>query len=233
MYAAGKTHLVGDMLRTEREHGPVLYVNIAGEDGYLTISRMGLGEVGVTVETYDDLMTLIQEAAKTPYRAIGVDSLHALAQLAKDKVTGGNREPLIPSGDQLRRGAKNEWPDVHRNMLNAVRGLRRLGDRILVTCAIDKAADPLDLSGSMRLTRIAPDLPGKEATMATGWFDFVGVLSVQAHTPTDAYRVLDFRPDGVVQVRQRLPRPITDVIKIPTGGGAWAAILRTLEAHLG
>ena len=42
-YGGGKTHLLGDMLATESEQGPVRFINLKGEDGYLSIMPEILG----------------------------------------------------------------------------------------------------------------------------------------------------------------------------------------------
>src|SRR5574338_30668 len=79
-YGHGKTDLAGDLLRTEKEHGEVLFVNVKGEDGTLTLANHGLGEVGVTVEEHKDFMDLTDQLMKKPIRALAVDSFKPLAQ---------------------------------------------------------------------------------------------------------------------------------------------------------
>src|SRR3990167_2192174 len=56
VYIVGKTHLLGDMLRYESQFGPVRFCNSEGEDGWMTISGMNLGEIGETVQNYKDML---------------------------------------------------------------------------------------------------------------------------------------------------------------------------------
>lgn len=228
--AVGKTYLVGDMLRHEKQFGKVKYINIVGEDGMLTISGMGLGDIGETITEYDDLIAIITECGVAGYQAIGLDSFPMFARLAMRKVTGGDRLPIIPTRDQLKAGMSNEWPEVHRLMEDAAAKLRRSAKYVMVTAASDKAVDMLDMSGSGRPTTIAPNLPGKEASDSAGWFDFVGYIQLVAIRPGEFKRRFTMVPDGgVTKVRQRVPKMITAPIDLPNGPGGWQAIKESIE----
>ena len=227
--AVGKTHLLGDALATEKETGPVKFINVAGEDGMLTISAMGLGDIGETITEYDDLIAIAEECCKSPLQAIALDSLPVLAKLAMRKVTGSDRLPIIPSSDQLRSGMKNEWPEVHRYMEDAVIKLKRAAKYVLVAAASDKAVGMLDMASQGRPTMIAPNLPGKEASDSAEWCDFMGYLELKPVRPGEFKRTLNMAPDNVTRVRQRVPNLITERIDLPTGRGGWLKIKSAIE----
>lgn len=228
--AVGKTHLIGDMLKYEAEFGKVGYINVAGEDGMLTISNLGLGNIGETIDSYDDLLTIIDEYGKAKYQAVGLDSLMMFARLARFKITNGVDRPLlIPSNDQLRCGMINEWPIMH-NLMEAISiKLRRTGKYVMVTAASDKASGNLDLSVKPKNDRIAPNLPGKEAGDCVGWFDYMGYIDIKFVRPGVIQRTFSMTQDGVIAVRQRVPRMIKEVINLPEGPGGWKLIKEKIE----
>jgi hypothetical protein len=232
--AAGKTYLLGDMLRTEKSRGPSYYLNVHKEDGYLTISQMGLGDIGIQINTIDQFRAFIAEGEKKPFHAIALDSLPMLAWLAIIKVTGSeDRQPIIPSRQQLEAGLKNEWPEVHRLMTTTILSARRACRFFVATSTIDKSAEMTDLSGMPRPKLIAPDLPGKQATLAGGWFDFVGRLKVRNTGPGRYMWEIQFNPDEQLLVRQRIPQMIKEPIVLPEGPGGWAAIKSVFVQHGG
>src|SRR5262245_60175439 len=109
-YASGKTFLMGDFLKHYSGFGPVKFINIAGEDGYMSAQSFGLGEVGETAETFDDFVGILNDCKKDKVVAVGVDSMKALAKLVMGKVLGTfERQPEIG-------GKTNEWSDVHFKM---------------------------------------------------------------------------------------------------------------------
>lgn len=228
--ANGKTHLIGDMLNTEKANGPVLYINIEGEDGMLTLSKLGLGGIGVTVTDYDDLANLVADRIKSGKRdaAWGIDSLQMVAKLAMKKVTGSDRMPQIVAGSPV-----NEWQETHRLVEKIVRDTRKAARLVLFACSIDKTGDMLDLSGKPKPKYIAPNLPGKEAQEVAYWFDFVGELRCQATGPGVYTRKFDMVKDNIHIVRQRLPKMIMSAIPILDGSGGWAAIKAKIEEHGG
>jgi hypothetical protein len=229
--ANGKTHLIGDMLAAEKANGPVVYINVAGEDGMLTISKLGLGNIGITVETYADLEKFLADIVVSGkrYAAIGIDSLQMVAKLAMKQVTGSDRMPQIVAGSPV-----NEWQETHRLMEKFCRNdLKKAAKYSLVACSIDKTGDMLDLSGKPKPKYIAPNLPGKEAQEVAYWFDFVGELRCQATGPGVYTRKFDMIKDNIHIVRQRLPQMITTAIPIPDGSGGWMAIRTEIEKHGG
>ena len=229
--ANGKTHLIGDMLMTEKDNGPIAYVNITGEDGMLTISKMGLGDVGITVETYADLEKFFADIiiSGKRYAAIGVDSLQMVAKLATKQVTGSDRMPQVVAGSPV-----NEWQETHRLMEKFCRNdLKKAAKYGLVACSIDKTGDMLDLSGKPKPKYIAPNLPGKEAQEVAYWFDFVGELRCAATGPGNYTRKFDMVKDNIHIVRQRLPNMITESITLVEGRGSWSIIKAKIEQHGG
>ena len=214
--ASGKTYLVGDFLKTESANGPVRFINVVGEDGELTLRGMGLGEVGEHVESYQDFTDAIKEFTGLKLQALGVDSIHALSRWIMRKVTGSDRLPEI-------RKEANEWGELHHLSYNTYMALRRAAKLVMCTCPSDKSVD--QLSGK---TFTTPDLPGRQAAGSAGWFDFVGFIEA-VPTPGGVQRTFNMTPNATVIVRQRLPKQITEPIRIPDGPGGWAAIKAAIE----
>src|SRR3990167_2629559 len=123
---AGKTHLMGDFLKTEAVNGPVRYINVVGEDGGLTLRGMGLGDVGEDIDSLKDFTDALADYEKAKVHAIGVDSSHALSRWIMRKVTGSDRLPEIKTGS-------NEWGDYHMQSYNTMMALRRAAKMIMVT----------------------------------------------------------------------------------------------------
>ena len=215
--ASGKTHLAGDFLRTEAARGPVRFINVEGEDGYLTLRGMGLGEAGETVESYQDFYDAITEYAKAGTHALAVDSLHALSRWVMRKVTGSDRLPEI-------KRESNEWGELHHLMHNLMMMLRRSARYVMCTCPSDRSVEQLS-----QKTYITPDLPGREAAGSAGWFDFVGYLEAVPMGPGRIQRTLSMTPNANIIVRQRLPKQITAPIVLPEGNGGWKIISDTIE----
>ena len=214
---AGKTHLMGDFLKTEAKLGPVRYINVVGEDGGLTLRGMGLGEVGEDIDSFKDFNDALIEYAATKVHAIGVDSIHALSRWIMRKVTGSDRLPEIKQGT-------NEWGEFHQHSYNTYMTLRRAAKMIMCTCPSDKSVE--QLSGK---TFVTPDLPGRQAAGSAGWFDFVGYLEA-TNTTSGVARTFNMTPNNTIIVRQRLPKQITSAITLPNGHGGWVAIKAAIEA---
>lgn len=217
-YAAGKTHLVADFLKYYSSTGPVKFINVTGEDGYLSAQTFGLGEIGETVETYDELVAVLNDCKKDKVQAIGLDSMKAASRLAMAKVVGSaDRMPSVG-------GNGNEWGSVHFAMENLTNRLRNAAPYVLCVCPSDKSVNQLDGK-----TYITPDLPGREAAGSAGWFDFVGFLSTDITSGGKVVRKVRFTPNNSILTRQRLPRPITQDIDIPDGEGGWLRILNQIN----
>lgn len=219
-YGAGKTHLLGDALAAEQENGTVLFVNVSGEDGYLTLRDFGLGDAAVTISNMKDIAALVKELRENPVRTIGVDSLKALSQLIMDNITGGERTPKIGKND-------NEWSEIHHDFWNTLAKLRRSCEVFLAVCPSDKSVNQLRDE-----IWITPDLPGREATGVAGKFDFVGYMRATTLGPKNVRRTISFHPVPGVVTRFRLPKPITEDIKLPNGRGGWKAIQAAVEGCL-
>lgn len=212
-YGHGKTHFIGDALRSEATRGPVYFMNVCGEDGQLSIN--GMGVPGETIETVADYEEVLAEFRGKPLRALGVDSLKALVRLVMDTTAGGK----MPE--------KTDYMYIHWTMERLVRQLRQAAHYVLCACPSDKSID--QLNGQ---TYITPDLPGREAVGSAGWFDFVGFIKADFLGPGRVVRKLTLAPSLTVVTRQRLPKAITEDITIPEKGGGWAAFLQRVEAAL-
>ena len=213
--AAGKTYFLGDFLKEESAEGVVRFINVAGEDGALTIKGMGLGEIAETIDSYKDFEAAIDEYRAAKVHAIGVDSLTPLI--------GWVRVHLFKS-DRFPNGAE-EWSELHRVVNNLMYKLRRSATQIMCTCPSDRSGDQVT-----QKTYITPDLPGKEARSSAGWFDFVGYLSAEPSGPGKIKRTLLMTPNGQTTVRQRLPKQIASEIVLPDGPGSWKIVKTLIEA---
>ena len=220
VYGAGKTHLLGDMLREESQRGPVRFLNVRGQDGQLSAAGMGLGPIGETIESLQDWDAVCAEYPGAKYRAVGIDGLRDLALLVM-RAKVGDRLPR--TGDNK----VNEWGEVHFAAGNVYRMIRHLADIVVVTCPSDKYTDPV--TGE---TRINPDMPGAQSRTCVGEFDFVAYLKATLKGPGRIDRALMLQPNSTIASRQRLPRPITADITIPEGGGGWRAFLGAVQATM-
>lgn len=216
--AAGKTYLAGDFLKEESQYGPVRFINVAGEDGQLTLRGMGLGDIGETIESYADFVEAIKEYQAAKVHAVAVDTVHALSRWIMQKVTGSDRLPEI-------KRESNEWGELHHLSYNVHMNLRRCAKMVFCTCPSDKSVE--QLSGK---TFITPDLPGRQAAGSAGWYDFVGYLEATSISPTEVQRKLIMTPNSSIIVRQRLPKQITEPIKLPNGSGGWKVIKQAIES---
>ena len=222
VYGAGKTHLLGDALRYyAAQGGSVRFVNIKGQDGYRSVAGLvDLAAIGETIDDYADWEALTADYPKRGLKCVGLDGIQDLAYLVIQKQVG-NRMPR--TGD----AKNNEWGDVHFTARNVYRTLRTLADVVLVTCPSDRYKDPV--TGE---ERINPDMPGAQSRTVVGEFDFVGYLKATTMGANRIDRVLQLQPMTNVATRQRLPRPITEDIKIPEGGGGWETFLAAVQRTL-
>jgi hypothetical protein len=227
-YAAGKTHLLADFLATEREHGPIHFWNLAGEDGYLTMSSFGLGKIGETLETYQDVDEAINEATKTPYHALAIDGLKSLAEMVIVNEVGSDRMPTINRGGGDAGSGKNEWSEVNWAATRLYRRLRHCADIVFATVNSDKNPNPLM---DAKKLWIGPDLPGKQARDIGPW-DLVGYLRADPLGPGRLRRVITFTPNNEVVVRQRLPKAILTPIILPEGAGGWTVLYNVFKGAL-
>lgn len=217
-YGQGKTHLLGDMLRSERARGPVRYINIAGEDGSAAIGGMGLGEIAVTVDTHEDLLAEIADMAKKGLRALAVDSMHHIARLEMRYVTGSDRLPRIAKDS-------NEWGELNQMLRATMLTLKTLAPIVMVACPSDKSVD--QLTGKILWT---PDVPGRNAVGSSGWFDFVFVMKSDVVGQNKFRRVLLTGPISDVVIRTRTPKPLPTELVIPEGGGGWDLLYAAIQS---
>jgi hypothetical protein len=216
-YGKGKTHLGGDMLRTEMAHGPVKYINVRGEDGFTSIARFGLGDVAETCEDYNDLKAVRDELRQKPARAVVLDSAKQVGSLIAKSITGSDRP--------LRTGnTNNEYGPFNWEIDHFFKSLRGCAQVFMVICPSDKSVD--QLSGDILWT---PDLPGRNAVGSAGWFDFVFVLDAKVIGPNKVARRLITGPESNIVTRTRLPQPLPTQIEVPEGGGGWQKLRTAIE----
>ena len=212
-YGSGKTYLLGDALRTEAQEGPVLFLNIRGEDGYLSIADLrGDNFSAETVDAFDDVRAVFADARKNGVRAVGIDGLHRLYGLAYVKALGSNRIPVVG-------GSKNEWSDVHKLVEDLIDEFRYFVPFVLCTSATDKSVD--QIKGE---THTTPNFPGRNAAGIAGHFDYVFFLDSEVLGPSRIRRKLLTAPVSKMVVRYRLPKPLPTEIIMPEGPGGWALV---------
>ena len=217
--AAGKTHLLGDMLSTEREYGKVCFINMVGEDGAASAKSFGLGEIGENHESYDDFKLFCKEYAGKKLRAVGLDSVSVLGRWVMRSVVGADRLPRITK-------ESNEWGEFHREMDNAMALFRNTAQRVLAVCPSDRSVDAVT-----QRTYISPDLSGRQAVGSAGWFDFVAYLQADVTGPGVVARKLVIAPNSTIVVRQRLSKQIASDIDLPNGPGSWLKITKLIAEH--
>ena len=224
-YGAGKTHLQGDFLKWAKQFGKVAFINIKGEDGYGSLSAMGLGEIAETAENLADYDSIVADYSKQGYYGVAADSLPALEDLVVRSVMpdGALRYP-DPKLDGER--AKMLWGQIKMLLRARVTASRSIGKVVLWVASYDKS----EVEGEGKLT--APNLIGKSARASAGWFDFLGTLTADTKSPTSVTRSVSFAPSTTVLSRQRVAKTITAPIIIPEGGGGWEAIWKALLAAM-
>ena len=224
-YGAGKTFLAGDFLKWASEKGPVHFINVKGEDGYMSLSSIGLGEVGETVENMGDFNAAIDECAKDKVVGLAIDTLPAVSNLVIRSLTGGELRYPDPKIDGER--AKMMWGQIKLQTMAAVQRTRSAVPYVLWLSAYDKGEDAN--SGAVR---VGPDLIGKQAGASAAWFDMVGQMRAQTVGVGKVKRWLQFAPDESMVVRQRLTNVITKDIILPEGGGGWATFFSVVEGAM-
>ena len=224
-YGSGKTFLQGDFLLDESQYGKVLFINVRGEDGYLSIANLGLGEIAETIEDYKDFKELVNDYAGK-FHAFALDSLVALDRIITTSVVGIGKSPE----------GHDDWGKFH-NQADLAAGLLRTiapwglcvasSDVSVDNVARGEAGNPKGFQG-----RVTPDLPGRQAAGIAGKMDLVGHMRAETISPKMVKRTVSFQPSKNALTRQRLPSSIPGDIVIPDGRGGWAAIKQAIELAL-
>lgn len=217
--AVGKTSLLGDMLLEERKNGAVAFINIAGEDGSLSIRNLGLGEIGENVDTLDDLKSALADFRRAGLSAIAVDGGKWLGRACIRHVCG-ERPPSVGKGS-------DDWQKIHTEFESVIASLRHVAPIVLMASTSDRSMD--QVSGELTLT---PDLPGRQAAGVGGMFDFVFVMAARPTGPNKVRRWLMTAPAGNTLIRTRLPRPLPHEIEIPENGGGWRRVKEAIQKAL-
>ena len=218
---SGKTYLLGDFLKYESQFGKVAFIDVLGEGGALSLADLGLsaaGHKGYRVSTRKELMDLLDWLSTQELRALAFDSLKAFVRLVIAERVGSDRMPEVK-----RNSEENEWGDIHFRMERTVGGrLNAAAPWIMAACLSDKSIE--QISGK---TYVTPDLPGREAAGCISWFDLAGYI--KAEKTVSVERTFMVTPNNTILTRQRLPRPITEDIKLPVGPGGWATIRSRID----
>lgn len=219
-FGAGKTHLLGDFLRYYKTSGQkVRFINVVGEDGYLSLANFNLGQIGETVETLKDFQEAVLEAKAEGVHALAIDGLKHFGKLVI-RANCGDRLPSVGKGS-------DDWQKIHRDLENEITSLRHVSPIVLCASSSDRSMD--QISGEISLT---PDLPGRQATGVGGMFDFVFVMKAAVIGPNRIKRTLLTAPVSNTVIRARLPNPLPTELTLPDDHGAWELILKTLTEAL-
>lgn len=218
-YGCGKTHLLGDMLKHESANGKVRFLNVAGEDGFLSVANTGLGDVGETVETLADFKAALSDYAKEGLVALAIDGGKPFGKMII-KAVCGDRLPSVGKGS-------DDWGKIHGEFEALVASFRSVAPIVVMAAASDRSMD--QVSGELSLT---PDFPGRQAAGSGGQFDFVFLLKAAATGPNRVKRTLLTQPVANTVIRARLPKPLPSEIELPEGPGGWKRIKEAMQAAL-
>jgi hypothetical protein len=221
-YGTGKTHLLGDMLKYERNHAKpgrskVSFLDIGDERGFGSIQNLGLGDAGEHIKTLKDLHEALDEYTKAgDLAALGVDGFNGVGQLIIAAVCG-DRLPKVGNNS-------DDWQRIHYEFTKLYAKLRPVAPVVMCSSASDRSMD--QVSGQMSLT---PDLPGRQAAGVAGKFDFVFTLSAMVTGLTSVKRTLHTAPMANTVIRARTPRPLPTSIDLVAGEGSWAKVRGEIE----
>ena len=225
-YASGKTHLMGDFLRTEREFGEIAFLDVISEGGSSSCANFGLGATGIRIESIADAREFIQAYQGNKLAACGIDSLPALVQLIIREEVKENRMPVVMPGSP-----KNEWSNIHFTTKNLIIDLKSCCTWLMAVSTSDISVDPVLERTTAKKGFITPDLPGRQAAGCAAWFDLVGYLKAEI-TVDGVSRKLMVTPNNMILTRQRLPKEINRDIVIPRDKGGWGNIKAAMIAAL-
>jgi hypothetical protein len=218
-YGSGKTFFLGDALRYESGNGPVHFINIAGEDGYLSIANLGLGNTGETVDSLKDFKEVLVDAKAAKLRALAIDGGKHLGKLVIRHVCG-DRLPTVGRNS-------DDWTKIHREFEDTFNSLRYVAPIVIMASSSDRSMD--QVSGELSLT---PDMPGRQAAGVGGMFDFVFVLKAESLGPDRVKRYIETAPKANTIIRQRLPKSLPGTIDLPEGGGGWKKLVDAMQMCL-
>ena len=229
---SGKTHLAGDMLRTEQEFGPVRFINIKGEDGWQSIAHMGLGDIGITVDAATDVRELAGEFVRDKVHAAVLDGARLLYGLLLVAMVQSDpkcaTEVRLPDARFDGEKSKGYWSQARFQMEQTITLLKTSVNVLMATTV--SAQDVHEITG---LKQIAPDIYGKMGSGLIGLFDFSGYIKAEVIGPGRSQRTVSFEVRNDVQTRQRLAFPLKDPIVLPEGFGGWQKIKTALAGGLG
>lgn len=223
---AGKTHLGMDMLRTEREHGKVAFLDVKGEKGWGSGSHMDLGEIGYRAETKGDVEAFAEICIRDKVHAAVLDGGRHLYGHIMTGIVGANR---LPDAKVDGERARTYWSNARFEFEQTILLVKTSVNILLVTSV--SAQDVHEITGEKQT---APDIYGKAGSGLVGLFDFSGYIkTVRILGPGRQERSVSFEVRNDVQTRQRLAHPLTEPIILPEGFGGWAKIKAALTAGLG
>lgn len=239
-YGTGKTFLLGDMLQTEGQNGPVRYLNIKGEDGYDSVKGLGLETLN---ETFPPVVLEppTKEPPKPRFMADTVETLADYKEVIKEyrgvkglRAVGIDGGPMLYNllirdlfGDAMPE--KFEWGKVRFHGTNLFTELHYLAPIVMMTSSSDRSSDPTSANPlANQLT--TPNFYGWMSTGIAGLFSFVFVMKSRVIGVGKIQRVLLTAPLEGVVVRYRTPKPLPAEIDIPEGPGGWKKVWDIINA---
>ena len=226
---SGKTYMGGDMLKYESQYGPVQFINVKGEDGWASTAGMGLGNVGVTVESEADVAQVAADMIRNKVHAAVLDGARPLFNaiiigiLQADKPDQRRLPDSKLDGDR----SKSYWSQARFRMEENIKLLKTACKVFLATTV--SAQDVHEITGEKQ---VAPDIYGKTGSGLVGLFDFAGYMTWSIQGPGRIRREVSFQTRSDVQTRQRLAFPIKENIILPDGPGGWALVKAAFQRGL-
>lgn len=224
VYASGKTHFLGDALRSASQHGEVIFANVCGEDGMDSSAHIGLlpDTQRLEIDRVEAAEELAAYCTEKKVYMLAVDSLSVLYDIVIKKKTLGRR---VPSRG---RGEDNEWSLIHLWMEELMHKLRRCAHHVVMTAPSQLGVDLVKDNESLIATpmKIMPEMPGKYGAggQCAKWFNLVGYLSLDDRKKSEVKRQLHFESTDRFLTRQRLPRELTEPLDIGETGG-WDVLM--------
>lgn len=229
-FQAGKSYLMGDAIAYYKAQGKTcMYLAIGSEDPSETLKHHDIGDCFAsitTLEQYHDVMAAIGAGTVT-LDVIALDSIKKLFRIVMDDVVGLGGYPT---------DGRVEWPLCHNKFGVALAAWKEAATISLATCPATLGKDHFKSPDQYATKdRITPDLAGSAESYVAGEVQFIGYLDAELDESTSVTtRTLDYRKSNSILTRtDGLSKPITDLLTLPDGPGAWDLIVTTFDAHRG
>lgn len=229
-YNTGKSHVAASAVKHYLEDGKTcLYVVCSGEDPYMTIGQLEIGQCVAKVQSMKDytqlMKALMRSNPKEAYKVdvIVLDSLAALSRMVTDQACGVGRYPDDPK----------KWRGIHDQFGIALTAWRECAPISIAVCPADRGADMFVTPDAKKPNLITPALPGQQATTLTGKVQYLGYLesSIEKDSHTVNRRIY-FGPEEHCLTRANgVKRQMVEPVELVDGPSNWTRIQEAIEAH--